>query len=108
MDKNKSNWHIMLFPTLWAYLTSVKTTNGFIPFQLVYGLDAIFPIECEIPSLKLAVQLLPETSTLEERLVELEQLDETHRDAATINKAHRNCVKFHYDKSTHPRIQKKE
>ena len=72
VDKNKSNWHIMLFPTLWAYRTSVKTTTGFTPFQLLYGMEAIFPIECEIPSLKLAVQLLPETYTLEERLVELE------------------------------------
>ena len=69
----------MLFLALWAYRTLVKTATGFTPFQLVYGLEAIFPIECEIPSLKLAVQLLPETSVLEARLVELEQLDETRR-----------------------------
>ena len=94
----------MLFPTLWAYKTSVKTTNGFTLFKLVYGLESIFPIECEIRSLKLAVQLLPETSALEERLVELEQLDETHRDAATTNEAHKHCGKIQYDKSVCPRI----
>ena len=76
--------------------------------QLVYGLGAIFPIECEIPSLKLAVQLLPKTSTLEERLVELEWLDETRRDAAIANKSHKNCVKVQYDKSVRPRIFSKE
>ena len=32
MDRNKSNWHIMLFPTLWAYRTSVKTATSFTPF----------------------------------------------------------------------------
>ena len=64
VEKNKSNWHIMLFPTLWAYRTLVKTTTGFTPFQSVYGLEAIFPIECEIPSLKLAAQLPSKTSTL--------------------------------------------
>ena len=64
MDKNKSNWHIMLFLTLWDYRTTVKTATGFTLFQMVYGLEAIFPIECEIPSLKLTVQLLPETSAL--------------------------------------------
>jgi hypothetical protein len=59
---NKTNWNLQLFSTLWAYQTSIKTTTGFTPFQLVYGLEAVFPIECEIPSLKLVVELLPNTS----------------------------------------------
>ena len=84
----------MLFLALWDYWTSVKTATSFTPFQLVYGLEDVFPIECEIPSLKLAVQLLPETSALEERLVELEQLDETCRDVATANEAHKRRVKI--------------
>jgi hypothetical protein len=41
-----------------------------------------FSIECEIPSLKLVVELLPNTSAEEEHLLYLMQLDETHRDAA--------------------------
>lgn len=94
----------MLFPTLWAYRTSVKTATDFTPFQLVYSLEAIFPIECQIPSLKLAVQLLPETSALEARLVQLKQLDETHRNAATANEAHKHDVKIQYDKSVRPRV----
>jgi hypothetical protein len=94
----------MLFPTLWAYRTSVKMTIDFTPFQLIYSLEAIFPIECEIPSLKLAAQLLPETFALEVRLVELKQLDETHKDVATTNEAHNYCVKIQYDKSIHPRV----
>ena len=89
----------MLFLALWAYKTSVKTATSFTPFQLVYGLEVIFLIECEIPSLKLAVQLLLETSALEARLVELKQLDETRRDATTANEAHKHCVKIQYDKS---------
>lgn len=56
----------------------MKTATGFTPFQLVYGMESIFPIECEIPSLKLSVELLPETSSLEERLLHLEHLDEQH------------------------------
>jgi hypothetical protein len=76
INSTKSNWNLMLYSTLWAYRTPVKTVTGFSPFQLVYGLEAVLPIECQIPSLKLAVQLLPDTSPLEERLVHLEQLDE--------------------------------
>jgi hypothetical protein len=76
INSAKSNWHLMLYSTLWAYRTSVKTTTSFSPFQLVYGLEAVFPIESQIPSLKLAVQLFPDTSPLEEHLLYLEQLDE--------------------------------
>ena len=47
---HKLNWHTMLFSALWAYRTSAKTSTGFTPFQLVYGLEAVLPIECEIPS----------------------------------------------------------
>ena len=102
IDKNRSNWHIMLYPTLWAYRILVKTATGFTPFQLVYELESIFPIECEISSLKLAVELLRETSILEECLVHLEHLDEQRRDAAIINDAHNKRVKTQYDKVVCP------
>ena len=35
---HKSNWHHIPFSALWDYKTSVKTTTGFTPFHLVYGL----------------------------------------------------------------------
>jgi hypothetical protein len=55
----------MLYPILWAYQTLVKTTTRFSPFQLVHGVEAIFPIEYEIPSLKIVVELLLDTTQLE-------------------------------------------
>ena len=54
----------------------MKTATGFTSFQLVYGMESIFPVECEIPSLKLAVELLPETSSLKYHLLHLEHLNE--------------------------------
>jgi hypothetical protein len=62
------------------------------------------PIECQIPSLKLAVQLLPDTSPLEEQLLYLEQLNEKNRDAALSNEAQKHKFKCQYDRSIHPRI----
>ena len=94
----------MLYSALWAYRTCVKTATGFSPFQLVHGVEAVLPIECEIPSLKLAIELLPETTPLEERLLYLEQLDEHHRDAVTANEAHKKRVKAQYDKTVRPRV----
>ena len=56
----------------------VNTATDFSPYQLVHGVELVLSVECEIPSLKLAVEILPDTSALEEHLVHLEQLDE-HR-----------------------------
>ena len=94
----------MLYSTLWAYRTSVKTATGFSPFQLIYGLEAVLPIECQIPSLKLAVQLLLDTSSLEEHLLYLNQLDEQHWDASLANEAHKQKFKCQYDQSICPQI----
>ena len=65
IDKNQSNWHITLYLALWAYRTSVKTKIGFTAFQLVYGIESLLPIECEIPSMKLSIEILPNSSELE-------------------------------------------
>jgi hypothetical protein len=104
INSAKSNWQLMLYSALWAYRTSVNTATSFSPFQLIYGLEAVLPIECQISSLKLAVQLLPDTSLLEEWLVHLEQLDEQRRNAALANEAHKHKVKYQYDRSVHPRV----
>ena len=70
--QRKNNWHIMVYLALWAYRTAVKNATCFSPYQLVHGVESIFPVECEIPSLN----LLPDTSPLEECLFHLQQLDE--------------------------------
>jgi hypothetical protein len=52
----------------------------------------------------LEVQLFPDTSPLEERLLYLEQLDEQRRDTTLANKAHKQKFKRQYDRSIHPQI----
>ena len=56
-------------------------------------------VECEIPSLKLAIEILPDTSALEECLVHLEQLDEQWQDALVALEVNKCCVKVQYVKS---------
>src|SRR5713226_471937 len=98
------NWHIMLYLALWAYRTVVNTATGFSPYQLVHGVESILPVEYEIPLLKLAMELLPDTSPLEEHLVHLEQLDEQRRDALVTLEVNKRHVKAQYDKSVHLRV----
>ena len=100
---HNSNWHLQFFLALSAYQTSVKSMTRFTLFQLVYGLEASLPVECEIPSLKLAMELLPDTSLEEERLLYLERLDETRHLAALVIEAQKNWVKAHFDQTVSPR-----
>jgi hypothetical protein len=101
---HKKSWHTMLFSALWAYRTFVKSATGFTLFQLVYGIEVVLPIECEIPYLKLVVELLPNTSTEEECLLYLMQLDETRRDATLVIETQKKHVKSQYDKHVKPRV----
>lgn len=71
------NWNLIHFAALCAYRTSSRTTTVFRPFQLVYGLEALLPIEYEIPYLNLVVKLLSTTSTEEECFLHLAHLYET-------------------------------
>ena len=77
----------------------IKTTTGFSPLQLFHGVEIVMSIKCKIPSLKLAIKLLPDTSTLDEHLLHLEHLYEQHIDVLTTNEEHKQWVNIQYDKS---------
>ena len=68
----------------------------------MYGLEATLLIECEIPSLKLAVELLPNTSPEEERILYLERLDENLCLATLVFEAQKKRVKNHFDQTVSP------
>eukprot|EP00253_Pinus_taeda_P028038 PITA_28038 len=95
--------------TKWAEAMPTLNNNGkmtalFIFNHLVYGSEAILPVQCEISSLKLAVDLLPGTSEEEAHFLELIQLDETHCDSALANEAHTKRVKAQFDKNVKRRV----
>ena len=63
----------------------------------------MLPIECQIPSLHLVVELLPDTSPLEERLLQLEQTIEDHRASLQAIEAAKTRSKIQYDSHVYPR-----
>ena len=93
----------MLFSTLWAYHTSTKTTTSFTLFHLVHGVESVLPIECQISSLHLIVELLPDTSPLEEGLLQIKQTIEDRRASLQAIELAKTRSKVHYDSHVHPR-----
>ena len=86
----------------------MKNSTDFMPFQLVYGLEATLLIECEIPSLKLAVELFPNTTIEEEHFLYLNKLNETRCDVSLANEAHKRRIKNQYDRTSNLALLMKE
>ncbi|XP_071917015.1 uncharacterized protein [Coffea arabica] len=77
VDKSKRDWHFRIGEALWAYRTTFRTPTQATPYTLVYGVEAVLPLECQIPSLRIAIQKgLSEEDNVRLHLEELEALDE--------------------------------
>ena len=50
------DWNEMLPFSLHGYRTFVYTSTGATPFSLIYGMEAVLPIEVEIPSLQVIME----------------------------------------------------
>ncbi|XP_031405692.1 uncharacterized protein LOC116214426 [Punica granatum] len=77
MTVTYKDWHEMLPFALLAYRTSIRTSTGATPYSLVYGMEAILPIEVEIPSMRvLAESKLEEAEWAKQRYEQLNLIDE--------------------------------
>jgi len=81
----------------------IRALPGF-PFQLVYGQEALLPIEFEIPSLKVAIEnKLGDEESLRVRLTNLEALNEQLREAYLNTLDTQNRRKSYYDSKLRPK-----
>ena len=79
MVETHKDWHDKLSYALWAYRTSVRTSIGATPYSLAYGMEAVLPIEVEIPPLRVLQEAeLEEAEWVEDCCVQLNLIDE-HR-----------------------------
>ena len=67
----------MLSFSLHGYRDSARTSTGETPFSLVYGMEAIFPVEVQIPLLRIMNEAgLGEDEWIQTRLDQLNLIDE--------------------------------
>ena len=77
IKKNGKDWLDQLPYALWAYRTSERIATGATPYSLMFGDEAVIPLEIEIPSLRITLKdVMKEPQYLEARLNQLEALDE--------------------------------
>ena len=56
MVETSRYWSEKLPFVLWAYRTSFRTSTRSTPYSLVYGMEAMLPIEIEMGSLRVALE----------------------------------------------------
>ena len=82
VGKSKRDWHERVEEVLWAYRTTYRTPTQATPYSLVYEVEAVLPLERQIPSLRIAIQeCLSTEDNVRLRLEELEALDEKRLEA---------------------------
>ena len=77
VNENRTDWDTKLHNALLAYQTSYKTSVQSTPFRLAFGLEAVMPIEFQVPSLRIQVRdRLSEGKSEQIRLQQLLELGE--------------------------------
>ena len=85
VNENRTNWDRKLHSALWMYMTSFKTSIQATPFHLAYGLEAIMPIEFQIPSLRIQVrEHMTKGASEQARLQQLLALGETRGNSLPV------------------------
>ncbi|CAL2231673.1 unnamed protein product [Prunus armeniaca] len=105
----EGGWSVHLPDALWAYRTSSRSATGFSPYSLVYGSDAISPVEITIPTARTAAvnDLEWDTKSCSEwRLLDLEALDEKRAVAEKKTALYHRTVAQAYNRTVKPRAFK--
>ena len=77
VTRNRRDWHDHLFESLWAYRVTVRTPTQATPFSLIYGSEAVLPLEVQLPSLRVAIQdEVTQDEQVQLRFQELDALEE--------------------------------
>ena len=86
---------------MWAYHNTPQSTTGETPFSLVYGSNAMIPIEIQESSPRFQSFVAEESN--EERTVNLDLLDEVREEARIKAETVKRRVKHKYSSKLKPR-----
>ena len=105
MVETSRDWSKKLPFALWAYCTSFRTSTGAMPYSLVYGMEAVLPVEIEMGSLRVTLgQQISETEWVRSHFDQLSLLDERRLRAADHVQAYQRNMARAFKKRVKPRL----
>ncbi|KAL1134769.1 hypothetical protein V6Z11_A12G127300 [Gossypium hirsutum] len=101
MIETYKDWHDKLPFALCAYRTSVRTSTGATPFSLLYRIEAVLPIEVEIPSFRVLAELkLDEAEWIQSRYDQLNLIEEKRLKAIRHGQMYQKRMMRAYNKKS--------
>ena len=79
LEDNKKTWNKKLVNVLWVDMLTTKKSIGTSPYQLVYGMDDVFPSSLGVPVMKMIQELKVEPIDIQRRInltIHLQQIKE--------------------------------
>ena len=80
LDDNKKTWNKKLVNALWVDRLTTEKSIGTSPYQLVYGMDAIFPSSLGVPVMKILQELQVEPNIIQRRTNQTIHLQKTREE----------------------------
>ncbi|XP_074266092.1 uncharacterized protein LOC141588555 [Silene latifolia] len=103
MIDNYREWPEKIPFVLWGYRTSIRTATGATPYYLVYEMEAVQPVELEIPSLRILLESeVPEADWVQARYNSLVTLDERRLNALYHVQLYQKRIEMAFNKKVKP------
>ena len=100
LEENKNSWHNKLVHALWANRLTTKKSIGMSPYQLVYGMEAVFPTSLGIPVIKLFQEIQTEEDSMVRRINQTIHLQQTREEVYSRAVKVQENIKKLFDKIT--------
>jgi hypothetical protein len=98
LEDNKKAWDSKLKFSLWADRMTVKRSLRLSPFQLVYGIEEIFPSQLALPVVKFFQEYQGEPDHMIRRIQQLVEVHQTREQLVDKEYDHQLEIKQAFDK----------
>ena len=100
LEENKKNWHKKLTNALWVGRLTTKKSIRTSPYELVYGMEAIFPSSLGVPIMKLLQEAQVEPNEIQRRINQTIHLQQPREEVYQRSHVVQEKLKKMFDKIT--------
>ena len=102
--ENKRSWDTKLKFALWADRVTIKKSIGTSPFQLLYGVDVVFPVQLVAAVIKFMQEIKEEPDDIRRRMFQIIQLQQERETIENTAEMHRKRMKESFDKKVKKKV----